>query len=52
VQLRAVDYLDAPIRRVTMADAPFAFAIPLIEESLPNVARTVKAVKESMYVAK
>jgi pyruvate dehydrogenase E1 component beta subunit len=52
VQLRAFDYLDAPIRRVTMADAPFAFAIPLIEESLPNVARTVKAVKESMYVAK
>ncbi len=52
VQLHAFDYLDAPIRRVTMADTPFAFAVPLIEESLPNVQRTVKAVKDAMYVTK
>jgi pyruvate dehydrogenase E1 component beta subunit len=52
VQLRAFDYLDAPVRRVCMADAPFAFAVPLIEESLPNVARTVKAVKEVSYAFK
>ncbi len=52
VQLRAFDYLDAPVRRVMMADTPLAFAIPLIEESLPNVERTVRAVKESLYVEK
>ena len=52
VQRNAFDYLDAPIHRVNMADTPFAFAIPLIEESLPNVSRIVKAVKEVMYLRK
>jgi pyruvate dehydrogenase E1 component beta subunit len=52
VQLLAFDYLDAPVRRVMMADTPLAFANPLIDESLPNVHRTVKAVKESMYAFK
>ncbi len=52
VQLKAFDYLDAPVKRVTLADTPFAFAIPLIDESVPNVARTVKAVKEVSYVTK
>ncbi len=52
VQRLAFDYLDAPIHRVTMADTPFAFAVELIEESLPNVARTVTAVKEVMYMKK
>lgn len=49
IQRHAFDYLDAPIRRINMADTPFAFSIPLIEESLPNVEKTVKAVKEVMY---
>ena len=49
VQRHAFDYLDAPIRRVNMADTPFAFSIPLIEESLPNVEKIVKAVKDVMY---
>lgn len=52
VQLRAFDYLDSPVRRVMMADTPFAFAVPLIEESLPNVERVVKAVKEVSYATK
>lgn len=52
VQLRAFDYLDAPVRRVMMADTPLAFAVPLIEESLPNVERVVKAVKEVSYATK
>lgn len=52
VQRLAFDYLDAPVHRVTMADTPFAFAVELIEESLPNVERTVKAVKEVMYIKK
>lgn len=51
VQKNAFDYLDAPIRRITTADVPLPYAPTLIEESLPNVARTVKAVKEVMYKA-
>jgi pyruvate dehydrogenase E1 component beta subunit len=49
VQKLAFDYLDAPIRRITTADVPLPYAPTLIEESLPNVTRTVKAVKEVMY---
>ena len=52
VQRLAFDYLDAPIHRVNMADTPFAFANELIHEALPNVNRTVKAVKEVMYMEK
>ena len=52
VQKDAFDYLDAPILRVTSADVPLPYAPTLIEAALPNVARTVKAVKQVMYVAK
>lgn len=49
VQKNAFDYLDAPVRRVTSADVPLPYAPTLIDASLPNVERTVKAVKEVMY---
>ncbi len=52
VQKDAFDYLDAPIIRVTSADVPLPYAPTLIEASLPNAARVVKAVKEVMYVRK
>jgi pyruvate dehydrogenase E1 component beta subunit len=52
VQKDAFDYLDAPILRVTSADVPLPYAPTLIEAALPNVARTVKAVKQVMYVSK
>lgn len=51
VQKDAFDYLDAPVLRVTSADVPLPYAPTLIEASLPNVARTIKAVKQVMYVA-
>ncbi len=51
VQKNAFDYLDAPIRRITTADVPLPYAPTLIEESLPNVAKTVRMVKEVMYKA-
>ena len=51
VQKNAFDYLDAPVRRVVSADVPLPYAPTLIEAALPNVAKTVKAVKEVMYVA-
>jgi pyruvate dehydrogenase E1 component beta subunit len=52
VQKDAFDYLDAPVLRVTSADVPLPYAPTLIEASLPNPARVVKAVKEVMYVKK
>lgn len=49
VQSQAFDYLDAPIRRLTQSDTPFAFAKELIAEALPGIEDVVKAVKASMY---
>jgi pyruvate dehydrogenase E1 component beta subunit len=49
VQKHAFDYLDAPIHRITNFDAPLPYAPTLIEAILPNVAKTVKAVKAVMY---
>ncbi|MBK9283557.1 MAG: pyruvate dehydrogenase complex E1 component subunit beta [Sphingobacteriaceae bacterium] len=50
VQKDAFDYLDAPIKAVTCADTPLPYAPTLIEASLPNVSRTVAAIKEVMYI--
>ena len=50
VQKEAFDYLDAPVLRVTSADVPLPYAPTLIEASLPNPARIIKAVKEVMYL--
>jgi pyruvate dehydrogenase E1 component beta subunit len=49
VQKHAFDYLDAPIHRVNSLDVPLPYAPTLIEAILPNVARTVKAVKAVLY---
>lgn len=49
VQKEAFDYLDAPILRVTAADVPLPYAPTLIEASLPNPTRIIKAVKQVMY---
>lgn len=49
IQKHAFDYLDAPIHRINSLDAPLPYAPTLIQEILPNVARTVKAVKAVMY---
>ena len=50
VQRNAFDYLDAPMLRVTSADVPLPYAPTLIDASLPNPARVIKAVKEVMYL--
>ncbi|MEO5685274.1 MAG: pyruvate dehydrogenase complex E1 component subunit beta [Chitinophagaceae bacterium] len=52
IQKEAFDYLDAPVRRITAADAPLHYAPNLVALALPDVARTVKLVKEVMYVKK
>lgn len=52
IQKEGFDYLDAPIRRITAADAPLHYAPNLVALALPDVARTVKLVKEVMYLQK
>jgi pyruvate dehydrogenase E1 component subunit beta len=52
IQKEMFDYLDAPIRRITSADAPMHYAPNLVKEYLPTVERTVKLVKEVMYLEK
>ncbi len=49
VQKNAFDYLDAPIRRICTQDTPLGYAPTLIQEFLPNVERTTKAIKEILY---
>ena len=52
IQKEGFDYLDAPIRRITAADAPLHYAPNLVAAALPDVTRTVKLVKEVMYLQK
>lgn len=49
IQRHAFDYLDAPVRRVTNRDVPLGYARTLVEATLPNVARSVEAVKSVLY---
>jgi hypothetical protein len=51
VQRHAFDYLDAPIRRITQTDTPFAFATSLIDAALPGVHDVVRVAKEVCYKA-
>jgi len=46
IQKEGFDYLDAPIRRISGVDAPMHYAANLTALAIPDVARTVKLVKE------
>ena len=50
IQRFAFDYLDAPIHRITSEDVPFHYAPTLIEGIVPNVEKTIKAIKKVMYL--
>ncbi|MEP7280301.1 MAG: pyruvate dehydrogenase complex E1 component subunit beta [Bacteroidota bacterium] len=52
IQKEGFDYLDAPVRRITAADAPLHYAPNLVALALPDIPRTVKLVKEVMYLKK
>ncbi len=49
LQRFAFDHLDAPVIRVNNMDIPLHYAPTLIEATLPNVKRTIDAVKKVMY---
>ena len=52
IQKEGFDYLDAPVLRLTSADAPMHYAPNLVAAYLPDVPRTVNLVKEVMYMKK
>ncbi|HEY9405099.1 MAG TPA: pyruvate dehydrogenase complex E1 component subunit beta [Pyrinomonadaceae bacterium] len=47
---RAFDYLDAPVKRISSADAPMPYAKNLEQLALPDVAKIVAAVREVSYL--
>jgi pyruvate dehydrogenase E1 component beta subunit len=47
---RAFDYLDAPVKRISSADAPMPYAKNLEQLALPDVAKIVAAVREVLYL--
>lgn len=50
VQKHAFDYLDAPIQKINSLDVPLPYAPTLIEAILPNVSKTVSALKAVLYL--
>ena len=52
VQKDAFDFLDAPVKRITAADTNMHYAGNLVAAALPDVPRTVKLIKEVMYINK
>jgi pyruvate dehydrogenase E1 component subunit beta len=49
IQKHAFDFLDAPIHRINNLDVPLSYAPTLIQAVLPNVERTVRAVRAVLY---
>lgn len=50
VQQKIFDYLDAPIKRITTADAPAPYSAPLFAEWFPKLENVKKEIKAVLYV--
>lgn len=50
VMEHAFDYLDAPVKRISTAEAPMPYAKNLEDLALPSVPKIVEAVKEVCYL--
>lgn len=50
IQKHAFDDLDAPIHRINSQDLPLPYAPTLIDVILPNVEKTVKAIRAVLYM--
>jgi pyruvate dehydrogenase E1 component beta subunit len=48
-QRYAFDYLDAPVIRVNSMDIPLSYSASYIDVTLPNVKRTIDAIKKVTY---
>ncbi len=49
IQRFAFDYLDSPIHRITCEDVPFHYAPTLLKEIVPDVTKTMEAIKKVTY---
>jgi pyruvate dehydrogenase E1 component beta subunit len=49
-QKYAFDYLDAPVTRVNARDTSLSYSHVYVEEYMPNPAKVIKAVKETLYM--
>lgn len=50
VQNKFLDYLDAPVERVTSADTPMPYAGNLEKNALPSEEKTIEAIKRVCYI--
>lgn len=50
VMERAFDYLDAPVKRISCAEAPMPYAKNLEAAALPDIPKIIAAVKEVSYL--
>jgi pyruvate dehydrogenase E1 component beta subunit len=50
IQKHAFDFLDAPIKRVTGADASMHYAGNLVDAYMPNPSKVIQAVKSALYL--
>lgn len=48
MESEAFDYLDAPLERITGADVPMPYTIPLEKAALPNTDDIVTAIKRTL----
>lgn len=48
MESEAFDYLDAPLERITGADVPMPYAIPLEKLALPQIDDITAAVKRTL----
>lgn len=49
IQRFAFDYLDAPVHRITCQDVPVHYAPTLLKEIVPDLNKTMKAIKKVTY---
>ncbi len=48
MESKAFDYLDAPVERITGADVPMPYSIPLEKLALPQIEDITRAVKRTL----
>ena len=48
MESEAFDYLDAPVERITGADVPMPYALPLEQAALPQISDIERAVKRTL----
>jgi pyruvate dehydrogenase E1 component beta subunit len=48
MESEAFDYLDAPMERITGADVPMPYALPLEKLALPQIEDITNAVKRAV----